>query len=159
MITVQHDVTDISRTDKHLRALSVTSPRFWGRFCETADGCWEWTGALSSGRYGCVGVDGTAWLTHRYAYTLAVGPIPDGLTIDHLCRNTVCGNPAHLEAVPQRINTLRGIAPSAVNARRAACIKGHALAGHNLITRRDGRRACRTCKYAQTADWRRRKAA
>jgi hypothetical protein len=90
-------------------------------------------------------MDGRTWAAHRAAYTLLVAPIPDGLTIDHLCRNTSCVNPAHLEPVTQRENGLRGTSPAAVNARKVECVNGHPLSGDNLHIGTDGSRRCRIC--------------
>lgn len=67
----------------------------------------------------------TGKYAHRAAYEAAYGPIPKGLVIDHLCRNTECCNPEHLEAVTQRVNALRGTSRPAVNARKETCPKGH----------------------------------
>lgn len=64
-------------------------------------------------------------MAHRVAYELCIGPIPTGLTIDHLCRNTRCVNPKHLEAVTLRENILRGTGPTAHNAAKSACRRGH----------------------------------
>lgn len=108
-------------------------------------GCWLWTRPLNRGQ-------GRFWdgshniLAHRYAYTLIVGPIPDDLTIDHLCRVTYCVNPEHLEPVPKGVNTLRSNAESAQNARLTTCKKGlHPLSGDNLIRGSKGERLCREC--------------
>lgn len=76
---------------------------------------------------------------HRFAYELANGPIPDGLEIDHLCRNRKCVNPAHLQAVSHRENMLR--------AAKTHCLNGHPLTGPNVYLRPDGRgRECRECR-------------
>lgn len=71
--------------------------------------CWNWTGARNSRGYGCV-TDGTgrSMLAHRRSYTELVGPIPEGLTIDHLCRNILCQNPSHMEPVTRSENSRRG---------------------------------------------------
>ena len=126
----------------------------------SANGCWEWTGQLNPSGYGQViiyparGVRET-WFTHRLSYTLTHGPIPDGLTIDHLCRNPPCCNPAHLEAVTQRENTLRGTAPSAINARKTHCKRGHEFTPENTYVwqgkRGERQRHCRTCASARRA--------
>lgn len=83
---------------------------FWLHVQRTA-GCWEWTGTRDQRGYGLhaetqAGVK-KRWRAHRVAYTLLVGPIPDGLTLDHLCRNTSCVNPDHLEAVSAAENNSR----------------------------------------------------
>ena len=68
--------------------------------------CWLWQGAKKQG-YGMKKINGKTWSVHRYYYQKMNGPIPPGLTIDHLCRNRSCYNPAHLEAVTQRENVKR----------------------------------------------------
>ena len=94
---------------------------------------------------------------HRVAYELEHGSIPDGYHIDHLCLNHSCVRPDHMELVSQRENTLRGTGPTAVNARKTHCPKGHPLSGDNLyIYPSTGGRACRTChpnfKYVWKGD-------
>jgi hypothetical protein len=76
---------------------------------------------------------------------LLVGPIPEGLTIDHLCRVRHCVNPAHLEAVSERVNILRGNGAGARNARKTHCVKGHAFTPDNLYRDYQGYRRCRRC--------------
>jgi hypothetical protein len=108
--------------------------------------CWTWTGCLNSKGYGCVGVGNkkTA-LTHRVSYELHIGPIPPGLQIDHLCRNTKCCNPHHLEPVTCRDNIRRAHAATKVR-----CKSGHPLAGPNLRIKSKGKagtqRQCRVCE-------------
>lgn len=96
--------------------------------------------------------DGSQPLAHRVFYEHHVGPIPLGLTIDHLCKVTRCVNPDHLEPVTQRVNTLRGDGPSAVNARKTHCPHGHEYTPDNTYVRKAGGRICKTCsqqRYAQ----------
>lgn len=90
--------------------------RFWEKVRKgNPDDCWEWQAARNGSGYGQFAIETkrpkTGWrknsLAHRAAYELEVGPIPDGFHIDHLCRNRLCVNPAHLEAVPQRVNSRR----------------------------------------------------
>lgn len=78
------------------------------RILLTSDGCWLFTGATQSRGYGSVGIGNkrTA-LAHRVAYEATVGPIPDGMTIDHLCLNKTCLNPEHMEIVTRAENTRR----------------------------------------------------
>lgn len=71
-------------------------------------GCWVWQRCLNAYGYGQMRVGGKAWLAHRYYYEQTCGPIPDGLELDHLCRNRACVNPDHLEPVTRSVNTLRG---------------------------------------------------
>jgi hypothetical protein len=107
--------------------------------------CWDWTGALNSKGYGSVAHKGRVWSTHRLAYELLVGPIPDGLQLDHLCRNRSCCNPDHLEPVTPKVNSERG-----AQATKMHCVRGHALAGENLLIKKRGQlspvRNCRTCR-------------
>lgn len=102
--------------------------------------CWNYLGPFlinRSGVYGRHNREGA----HRTSYKSFKGNIPKGLTIDHLCRNTICINPDHLEAVTLAENIRRGFSPTAINKRKTACPKGHPY------TWRDrGRRTCRPCK-------------
>ena len=104
--------------------------------------------ALTSGGYCLVRVDGTRRLAHRFAWELLHGSVPEGLVLDHLCRNRACVNPYHLEPVAQRENLLRGDTLQAVNAAKRTCPQGHVYAGGNLRVTPTGRRVCRTCHRA-----------
>jgi HNH endonuclease len=112
-------------------------------------GCWDWLGSKYLNGYGSFRRGGPGGgqqaPAHRIAYELFKGPIPDGLTIDHACRNRGCVNPAHLEAMPIRENTLRGIGPTAQNARKTRCDRGHPLEGENLRVNCRGDRVCVAC--------------
>lgn len=120
---------------------------FHGRtFAVVEGGCWHHANRPQSAGYVQIAVAGRKTLVHRWTYAEANGPIPDGLTIDHLCRNRRCANPAHLEAVTLLENIRR--APRYTT---NECHRGHLLAGDNLRKRKDNRRECRTCYI----DWRR----
>lgn len=106
-------------------------------------GCWNWTGSLSGG-YGRIRVDGRRVQAHRYSYELHGGTIPKGMQLDHVCRNQRCVNPQHLDPVTPKENYLRGVSPMAQQARRTHCLRGHELAGENLIVKA-GHRECRVC--------------
>lgn len=131
--------------------------RFWSKVRETASGCWEWTAGQNGVGYGSYYLDGRQRLAHRLAYAEMVGPIPDGLHIDHICRNRLCVNPDHLDPVTQRVNNLRGVGVYAVNAAKSECANGHPLTGANLMLRgRDGSRRCRACNRNAVTRWRER---
>lgn len=136
------------RTVRDARACQVR--RFWiGFLVDDASGCWVWTRKRFPTGYGCAGFEGQQY-THRIAFTMVKGAIPKGLTIDHLCRNRACGNPAHLEAVTSRENTLRSpITRAGINARKTHCVRGHQFTPEN--TYRVGKeRRCRACIKARS---------
>jgi len=118
-------------------------------------GCWLWTGRIGTGGYGYFGqkVDGVRKTrrAHRVSYELFVGPIPEGQQVDHLCHVRACVNPDHLEAVRPVTNNLRSTSPSAANARRTECRRGHPLSGDNLQVIRTNGRAKRRCKACARA--------
>lgn len=115
--------------------------RFWSKVNKTEE-CWLWTAAVDKAGYGRFG-DRYA---HRYVYELKVGPVPQGLQIDHLCRVRHCVNPDHLEPVTQRENILRSpISVAAVNARKTHCPRGHR---YSILDNR-GWRECRPCRNLQ----------
>jgi hypothetical protein len=114
------------------------------------NGCWIWQKAKTTKGYGYKYRDGRMVVAHRWMYELSVGPIPEGLQLDHLCRVHACINPAHLEPVTPRENNRRGIGRAAANARKTHCIRGHAFDEENTYLLPSGRgRACRECKRQQ----------
>jgi hypothetical protein len=121
--------------------------------------CWIWKGARSSEGYARFysGQNekkrSTYQYVHRLVYEAFVGPIPEGLHIDHLCRNRACVNPEHLETVTPRVNLLRGAGPPAQNARKTHCKAGHSLAENVRLYH--GRRQCRECDKLQHRELRR----
>lgn len=106
--------------------------------------CWIWLGSKKQTR-GLV--YGTFWdgkrnrHAHVGVYESEVGAIPNGMEIDHLCRNTLCVNPKHLEPVSHRINVLRGISPGALNAKKTFAPCGHPYSGED-----SRRRYCKPCR-------------
>lgn len=122
--------------------------RFWAKV-EITLGCWIWHGERDKAGYGKLRRGAPTFrkeMAHRLAYELFVGLIPEGLTLDHLCRNTSCVNPDHLEPVTIRENTLRGTNPIAQNARKTHCVRGHRFSPENTAYVLDGtERRCREC--------------
>lgn len=114
--------------------------RLWGRL--TLDGdCWTWTGPLTDKGYGqTVGHNRRYWYPHHLAYFLLIGDVPDGLVLDHLCRNRACANPYHLDPVPATVNTARG-----VEARwTEPCPNGHPATERKTIP--SGKNVCTACR-------------
>lgn len=111
--------------------------------------CWVWQLSKNSDGYGNLWVDGSCKKAHRVYYEDHVGPIPDGLQIDHLCRVRICVNPEHLEPVTSRENSLRGITIAARNVSRAHCPNGHEYTPENTKVRNGHWRSCRECHREQ----------
>lgn len=130
--------------------------RFWRRVDEHnpqrgPGGCWIWVGTIASTGYGAFSIRDRFIYAHRFSYELAKGPIPDGLQIDHLCRQRLCVNPDHLEAVTPRENNLRAPGMGGLNAAKTHCPKGHPYDLTNTWFLKSGRQ-CRECSAARQAD-------
>ena len=122
---------------------SLLAVRFWAKVNKT-DSCWLWTGAITGG-YGSFWIGTGTVRAHRFSYEHLVGPIPDGLVLDHLCRVTKCVNPAHLEPVTTAENVRRGDAPQYLNHDpKVLCKRGHRL-DETAYIRRNGARVCHEC--------------
>lgn len=120
--------------------------RFWAKVDKTAT-CWNWTGYRDKRGYGRFGFGNRLVQPHRFAYEALVGPIPEGLVLDHLCRNPSCVNPGHLDPVTQAENMRRGeIREHHANTLKTHCKRGHPLSGDNIYDLASGARECKTCK-------------
>lgn len=122
--------------------------RLWAKTEAGPGDCWLWTGATNQG-YGVLGTKKGGpykqFRTHRLAYEFMVGPIPDGLTLDHLCRVRNCVNPDHLEPVTSTENSKRIVwGGSQMKANWSHCMNGHEFTPENTLSY-DGRRRCREC--------------
>ena len=117
-------------------------------------GCWQWQASFNTHGYGQLGIgsrlDGSRRLAtaHRVAYQEFVGPVPDGLELDHLCRNRACCNPEHLEPVPHHVNIRRAVSGS-----DNACKNGHT---GMFYSEKDKRYYCRECRAAASTRYRER---
>jgi hypothetical protein len=126
------------------------------------DDCWVWTGTLTTkgyGRFNLRRTDGVRWRAHRWAYEYFVSEIPNGLTLDHLCRNKACVNPYHLDPVPASINSLRYQAGDNTLTKARDWTNGNCKNGHSLNTwgfvdrkKKDGKvsRECKGCRKEQS---------
>lgn len=128
----------------HRRLHVPLNIRFFSKVHIT-DGCWLWTGSRNADGYGSFWDSGKSRGAHRVAYEQMVGSIPDGLTLDHLCRVRHCVRPEHLEPVPIGENTLRGNTVNAANVLKTHCLRGHPFDEANTI-RRGNSRYCRQCR-------------
>lgn len=119
--------------------------RFWSKV-DISSECWMWTAGRFDKGYGAF------WLkernqnihAHIVAYWLLVGPVPEGLELDHICRNRACVNPNHLEPVTGRINLLRGETLAARFAAQTHCVHGHPFDDANTLCI-GNKRYCRAC--------------
>lgn len=138
--------------------------RFWSKVKKGKDTeCWIWTAGSRGKGYGNFWIEGATENAHRLSYYMAHGPVPEGLELDHICRNRSCVNPAHLQPVTKSENNLRGDNPrlsseraKARHAARTHCKHGHEFTEENTaINYRNGFkiRSCRTCSRAVQQRW------
>ncbi len=129
--------------------------RFLAKINPVESGCWEWTGSCHWG-YGQFWNGIKQVKAHRFSYEFFNGKVPDGLDLDHLCRNRKCVNPDHLEPVTRSINCLRGAGrfrAGLVKSARTHCQHGHPYTPENTYIRPEGYRCCRTCRLLQKRAW------
>lgn len=125
--------------------------RFAEKVALTDSGCLEWIAGLNGSGYGTFNaLPGMSVMAHRWSYEHHCGPIPDGLILDHLCRNRACVNPDHLEPVTTQENLLRAVGMGQANTAKENCPAGHPYSGDNLyIPPSRANRMCRTCRRDQ----------
>ncbi len=120
----------------------------------SSDECWQWLASTNEQGYGQIkadyGLGNKKYYAHRVAFEKAKGPVPEGLVVDHICKNPGCVNSAHLRAVTKLENTMIGNGFYAVNGRKTHCDRGHLFSPENTVIRSDGgKRRCRICKNFQ----------
>lgn len=141
---------------KKIDPVAATESRIWSRVDKQGPvpdsrpelgPCWLWVGTVNAGGYGQVSFTSQCRLAHRVVYERTVGPIPDGLQLDHLCRVRRCVNPDHLEPVTNRENGIRGEGLPGQNVRKTHCPAGHPYDAENLslYDRGGNARYCKTC--------------
>jgi hypothetical protein len=124
-----------------------TIKNFFSRVQITSS-CWIWRGTMSPGGYPRFSslIHSKTMLAHRFSYETFVGELKEGMQIDHLCKNTRCVNPVHLDQVTPRENTLRSNGITAQYSRQTSCISGHPYNNIDTLYLRSGRiRRCRIC--------------
>ena len=114
---------------------------------QVAEGCWLWTGSINESGYGLLiekaGGKQINHRAHRWSYEYHIGPIPDGLVLDHLCRVRRCVNPDHLEPVTDAENIRRGVS---WNGSKTHCKRGHEFTSENTGIQNGNHRFCRACR-------------
>lgn len=118
--------------------------------CDVRTRCWLWTGATNGSGYGITMLAGHRTTAHRAIYTVLRSPVAVGLTLDHLCRTRLCGNPDHLEPVTFLVNVQRGRVGAHLR-ERTHCIRGHEYTPENTGRDKKGARVCRTCRRESTS--------
>ena len=115
--------------------------------------CWLWTAGRRHKGYGEFWVSGALVPAHRFAYELLVGPIPEGLELDHLCRVHPCVNAGHLEPVTHQENMQRGNS-GRLERERTHCPQGHPYDAENTRWYAKDWRRCRACDCTQKRTYR-----
>jgi hypothetical protein len=132
---------------KRIRRTGSVDARFLPRIVRgPPGGCWEWAGSHDPQGYGQFRDGGRLWKAHRFSYEWTIGPIPEGLQLDHLCRNRGCCNPDHLEPVTNAENARRGETGFHMR-NRTHCKRGHPFTPENTyVIPSTGSRSCRACR-------------
>ena len=120
--------------------------RFNQGYIIAKNGCWDWQGYVDKTGYAGFLVNHKRLLVHRFSYEIFNGHIPNGITVDHICKNRKCVNPWHLDLTTRFENVQRGANKIAQNAGKLNCPQGHSYSGENLYVTKKGFRQCKTCQ-------------
>lgn len=130
----------------HIKRGAPKEQRFF-KYVKVVDSCWVWQGGVDAKGYGHFQAENRRCVrAHRFSWELVNGPIPKGMQLDHLCRDTACVNPLHLEVVSNLTNTLRSTNFIAVHAQKTHCVNGHPFDGINSYIGKRRNRVCRQCQ-------------
>ncbi len=138
--------------------MTTLNERFWAKVSRRGTSCWIWTASTVKGGYGKFWDGARLVLAHRFSYELAIGPIPEDMTVDHRCFTPACVNPTHLRLLTNRQNAQNQLATLATH-----CVNGHPYDAENTYLRperyRGGRRDCRACGRERVRNYRERASA
>ena len=138
----------MSGDDHYAVASTRVRERFWSRVFYAPDGCWLWMAATDKKGYGYFYAAGKLVRPHRWV----IGPVPEGMQVDHICNVPGCVRPEHLRIVTPRENLLaeHSLTTTRQLALRTHCPRGHELSGNNLVptVAKRGHRSCRSCNCA-----------
>lgn len=143
-----------------MKAIMRLPERYWSKVTVTGAGyetpCLTWTAGATWDGYGSFRFEGRDRVAHRVAYEVIVGPVPEGLVLDHLCRNRACVNWTHLEPVTAAENCRRGYGVGVINAAKTHCAHGHPFDQANTLRTKSGERRCRACNRRAALAYKRR---
>lgn len=165
------DTTGLSLTPRK----ATSDEDRWEKYVNKSGDCWLWTGSKSGPGYGTIRIEGALMPAHRWTYEQIVGPIPDGMDLDHTCHNNdetcpggdscwhrACVNPSHLEPKTRASNLSAGNGPGGAKwTPKTECVNGHDLSDPSNLAKPDkhGRRVCRPCDNIRGQEYRARQKA
>lgn len=126
--------------------MTTLEQKFLDKIQVGISGCWLWTAARGRKGYARFGVNRKIYQAYRWSYEHFIGPIQEGLQLDHFCRAHHCVNPNHLEPVTCKENLLRGDTIQAHNAQKTHCVNGHPFDEKNTLHCKINGRVCRKCR-------------
>lgn len=155
--TLEHIAKRVASCKKHPRKLLDLGKKLEKKIIIKKDGCWIWQGAIFKGNkykgdYGQIRIgrrsSSKLLKAHKICYEYYIGPVPTGFELDHLCHNTLCVNPKHLEAVTHKVNCQRR-----KDSRLPYCKHGHKYTKETIYINTRGIRECKICKHSNSKRW------